>query len=119
MSTSAMPLVTTTDTGWVIFRDFETLGELFITSVTVSAVVEVQSGPTIDESQLDVTVSTTTFTQAGVTQRVSLPVAGGRINRVSRIKVTSGQVKITVTAPTEFTTHLIATPDLSFFGPLS
>ena len=119
MANSTLPLVNSTDVAWIVFRDFETLGEVFVTSLTSNAVVKLQSGPTLDESQLDGTVTTLTFGQAGLTQRVALPVVGGRINRVTKLYVTSGQVKVVANSPTEMNMYLIYSPDLTSFGPTS
>lgn len=118
--TDTFPLLAaSTDVAWVVFRDFEDLGYILLKSLTANAVVEIQSGPTTDPAMLDSTVTTVNFTQAGVTNRVGLPVAGSRLNRASRIKVKSGQVTATITAPSQFVSFMSVQADLSGFGPLS
>lgn len=118
--TDTFPLLAApTDVAWVVFRDFEDLGYILLKSLTSTAVVEIQSGATTDPTLLDGSVTTVNFTQAGVTQRVAIPVAGGRINRATRIKVKSGQVSASIVAPSQFTSFMSVQADLSGFGPLS
>lgn len=118
--TDTFPLLTAaTDVAWCVFRDFEDLGYVLITSISSNAVVEIQSGPTIDPAVLNGAVTTVTFTQAGTQQRVGIPVAGGRINRATRFKVISGQVSLSITAPSQFVSFMSVQADLSGFGPLS
>lgn len=101
--TEVMPLVAfPVDNAWAVFRDFETLGMVYITSLTSFATVQVASGLDFDPTNLGTPV-TLTFTQAGVTQTVALPVsAASSMNRATRVLPTAGQVSVTFTSPTEF-----------------
>jgi len=95
IKTHDIPLLTAGDDGWIIFRDFETLGRVFVESQTQNAVVEVASATIMDPTLLG-SATTLTFTQAGVMQTVALPAGTtDKTFRCTRVRVTSGRVSVT------------------------
>lgn len=89
------------DNLWLEFRDNETLGVLWLESLGDAATVEVASGPSNDPSLLGAP-STLTFAQAGIRQRVTLPIGGSPVNRYTRIRPTVGRVSASIAAPSDF-----------------
>lgn len=97
-----VPLVANpSDQLWIVFRDQSALGVVWVESLSDSAVVTVQDGPSDDPSLLGAG-TTLTFTQATVKQLVQLPPSGNIANRYVRVAVTSGRVSVAMAAPSEF-----------------
>ena len=91
---------------WVVFRDFESLGVVWVEALTADAVVQVASAATPDPLLLGAP-TTLTFTQVGTRQMAQLPIGGTVTNKATRIKPTAGRIAVAFAAPSEFR-HYIA-----------
>jgi len=104
------------DNAWVVFRDFEQNGMVYIEALTAGAQVQIASGPTYDPTALG-TPTSFTFDQAGVVKSWTLPRTGTAINRATRVLPVVGRVKVTFTGTSPFLSFMMA-PPVSTFGPL-
>lgn len=115
IKTDSFPVVSASiDEAWAIFRDFEKLAYVYVQSLTPGATCDIASGPSLDTSLLG-GATTLTFSQAGTTQVLSIPVGGNSINRATRVKPTNGKVSVTFVAPSPYTSFMRA-PDAGNFG---
>lgn len=101
-----IPLVASPyDELWVVFRDAETNGVAWVQALTAGAVVEVASAKTPDATTLGAP-TTLTFAQAGIIQKVNLPIGGSPTDKATRFKPTTGRVTISLAAPSEFRPYM-------------
>lgn len=118
LKSDTFPLVAAPhDNAWVVFRDFEKNGMVYVEALTTGAKFEIASGPTFDPAGLG-TVTTYTFDQAGTIKSYTLPITGSTINRATRVKPLVGQIKVTFTGLSPFLSFMSA-PPVTTFGPLT
>jgi hypothetical protein len=87
---------------WVVFRDQPVDAVLWLSSVTGSADIEVESGETQDPDLL-VSFETVNLTFKNDRQLVDLVTAGMPLNhRYMRVRPTAGRVEASVAGPLEF-----------------
>lgn len=87
---------------WVEFRNQPNQAVIWISSISANATVEIASGET-DDPALLTAPTTVTFTQKGIVSLTTLPLGAGNLkHRYTRIKPTSGQIAVSLGAPSEF-----------------
>jgi len=112
--TQSFPLIIDSDDVWISFRSYEALARIYVSSISDGATVQIASGPDNTPTNLG-GPSTLTFTQAGTTQSIGIPIGGSVLNRVTRVHVTSGRVTIAVVSPSMFNCYSAA-PVVTSFG---
>jgi hypothetical protein len=87
---------------WIEFRNQPANAVIWVSAITGTASVEIASGET-DDPALLTTPTTVTLAQKGLISLTALPLGAGNLkHRYTRIKPTSGQVAVSLAAPSEF-----------------